>query len=406
VKRSALPWLVGGLILVCALCASAVEAAAEATPLHVLFIGNSFVYYNNSPAMLAALATAAGRPLSTTMVVEGGASLEDHWKKGEALAAIRSGHWDYVVLNDQSTFGQVFLVRGRYRVGGDDELLRYGAEFTRAAREAGAATILLCHWKDLGAPGEDQVAIDRACQEFSRETGARTVLAGAAFSSVLRSHPSLHLYDPDAHHPSAAGSYLVAALLTGAIVGRSPTGGPATIRGHAVDEDTGREAEEISTLVELPEETARLLQERAWRIASRATATPSPAPGMPALELPTVPRGRPIALLELVGRWTGPIDLYPWPGVLTVQLSSEGDKVGVAGTITFGGRPRDIALAPTEVTFDGSRLSWVDPHGPNGSRVTYTATFDGTRLRGVAEMTASDDSIYGIGEWTMSRDPR
>jgi len=405
-KHPMLSWLVGGLVVGCALCVSTVGAAGEAPALRVLFVGNSFVYYNNSPAMLAALASAAGRPVSTTMVVEGGASLEDHWKKGVALAAIRSGHWDYVVLNDQSTFGQVFLVRGRYRVGGDDELLRYGAEFATAAREAGATAILLCHWKDLGAPGEDQVAIDRACQGFARETGARTVLAGAAFSSVMRSRPSLHLYDPDAHHPSAAGSYLVAALLASTIVGHSPAGGPATIRGHAVDEDTGQEAEEISTLVDLPEETARFLQERAWRVASRGTGTSSPPPGIPALELPTVPRGRPIALPELAGRWTGPIDLYPWPGVLTVQLSSEGDKAGISGSITFGGRPNDITLTATEVTFDGSRLSWVDPHGPNGSRITYTATFDGTRLRGVAEMTASDDSIYGIGEWTMSRDPR
>ena len=73
--------------------------------LRVLFIGNSYTFVNNLPWMLSELARAADDSpvIDTEMIVAGGATLRTHWEGGRALAAIRRGHWDYVVLQEQST---------------------------------------------------------------------------------------------------------------------------------------------------------------------------------------------------------------------------------------------------------------------------------------------------------------
>src|SRR2546423_78627 len=79
------------------------RAVVPTTPtgpgLHVLFIGNSLTYVNNLPAILEAIADSAGEPLlETRMVAKPDYSLEDHWKDGDARAAIAKGGWGVVVL--------------------------------------------------------------------------------------------------------------------------------------------------------------------------------------------------------------------------------------------------------------------------------------------------------------------
>ena len=85
------------------------EAATQQSSraeLHVLFIGNSFTYFNNMPHLVEAISESDDSPhIKTEMVAIGGARLEDLWHQGSALAAIRKQHWDYVVMNEQSALG-------------------------------------------------------------------------------------------------------------------------------------------------------------------------------------------------------------------------------------------------------------------------------------------------------------
>ncbi|MSQ21167.1 MAG: SGNH/GDSL hydrolase family protein [Betaproteobacteria bacterium] len=69
----------------------------------VLFIGSSYTYYFEMPAIVAALSQASPRELRTKMIAVGGATLEDHWEPGVAQRAIHERRWDYVVLQEQST---------------------------------------------------------------------------------------------------------------------------------------------------------------------------------------------------------------------------------------------------------------------------------------------------------------
>src|SRR5262245_54085065 len=78
-------------------------SAPKSAALSVLFIGNSFTARNDLPGLIAGLAEARGLRIEHRLISAGGASLRMHWNKGEALQAIRTGGYDYVVLQEQST---------------------------------------------------------------------------------------------------------------------------------------------------------------------------------------------------------------------------------------------------------------------------------------------------------------
>ena len=63
-----------------------------------LFVGNSLTATNDLPGRVAGLAAAAGRRLEYEEITFGGFSLEDHWNQGDARAAIATGRWNVVIM--------------------------------------------------------------------------------------------------------------------------------------------------------------------------------------------------------------------------------------------------------------------------------------------------------------------
>src|SRR2546425_850497 len=102
--------LPGVLALMVALIGAAVTHAQAPTAtkeLHVLFIGNSQIYFNDLPAMVETLAESApaDRPrIRADRFVAGGASLDRLWNagdgKGTARAKIQEKKWDYVIVQE------------------------------------------------------------------------------------------------------------------------------------------------------------------------------------------------------------------------------------------------------------------------------------------------------------------
>ena len=92
-RRTALVSLVLGLRLL-----AQTEAADK--PLQVLFIGNSYTYFNNLPKQVEAIAASqkAGPRIRTGASLSGGKTLQWHWENQKAVEAIRQGGWDFVVL--------------------------------------------------------------------------------------------------------------------------------------------------------------------------------------------------------------------------------------------------------------------------------------------------------------------
>ncbi len=189
--------------------------------IRILFIGNSFTFYNDLPRMVAQLAAAGGqRSLHYENETPGGYTLEKHWQDRRAVSRIQSGHWDFVVLQDQS---EAPLLRR-------DAMIEYGKNFDAEIKKQRAKTILYETWALQNKP-EQQTAISNAYEGLSRHLKARLAPVGSAWQTALRSDPKLILHDMDHKHPNATGTYLGACVFYATIFGKSPEGLPGRIGG-------------------------------------------------------------------------------------------------------------------------------------------------------------------------------
>jgi hypothetical protein len=185
----------------------------KGAPLKMLFIGNSFTARNDLPGLIARLAEARGKALEYRLISAGGASLRTHWNAGEALKAIQGGHYDHVVLQEQSTLP----VKNAKRMHENVRL------FDEAIQAAGAKTVLYMTWARQNAP-ESQQAITDAYAGIGQELGAAVVPVGVAWERFLGTHEKPVLHDKDQSHPTLAGSYLAACVFLAVLFDESPVG--------------------------------------------------------------------------------------------------------------------------------------------------------------------------------------
>ena len=164
----------------------------------LLFVGNSFIFRNDLPALVQQLAPV---PLETQTVVAGGASLRQHINSGAVKAALANAKWNYVILQEQSTLP-----------------IKNPARFAANVRELhelisthGATTALYQTWARQNAP-ETQQPLSAAYADLARELGVLLIPVGDAWHSALRENPKAPLFDADGSHPSLAGSQLAASV--------------------------------------------------------------------------------------------------------------------------------------------------------------------------------------------------
>ena len=212
---------------------------SRATSLKVLFIGNSFTARNNVPGLIAQLAEARGQQLQHHLIQAGGASLRMHWNKGEAQKTIEQTHYDYVVLQEQSTLP----IKNASRMHENIRL------FDEVIKASGAKTALYLTWARQNAP-ETQAAITSAYTSIGEELGATIIPVGVAWQNFLRKHQQPVLHDQDQSHPTLAGSYLAACVFFVVLFAESPVGIASDLKG-------------------LTQAEAELLQKTAWAVAQR-----------------------------------------------------------------------------------------------------------------------------------------
>jgi hypothetical protein len=188
---------------------------AEVASLKVLFIGNSFTARNNVPGLIEELAAARGKQFEHQLIQAGGASLRMHWNKGEAQQEIQRLHYDYVVLQEQSTLPVKNALRFHENVRLFDEVIK--------ASEA--KTALYLTWARQNAP-ETQAALTEAYTVIGTELGALVVPVGVAWQHLLQKHKQPVLHDKDQSHPTLAGSYLAASVFYAVLFKDQPTGAP------------------------------------------------------------------------------------------------------------------------------------------------------------------------------------
>jgi hypothetical protein len=201
----------------------ATDADAAPAPLRVLFIGNSYTYVNDLPGMLTSIAASAGTSptIATDEVVQGGATLSDHWDAGAAQARINERTWSHVVLQGQS-------LEPTYPGTGFAEP---AVAFGQLAADAGARPTLFVTWArapndpsynsyDMLNADEMQDVLTGAYAGVAKQLpGSILSCVGEAFRTSLHDHPDIVLHQTDFSHPTVAGTYLAACTFYVALTG-------------------------------------------------------------------------------------------------------------------------------------------------------------------------------------------
>ncbi len=254
---------------------SLADTHRTSTALRVLFIGNSYTYFNNLPRLIAALAESAheAQPLESEMFTVGGASLKSHWENRKAVDRIKQGHWDYVVLQEQSTLGPAPLLNGIPQINAPETFYQYARLFDAEIKKAGAKTFFFLTWARRDSP-QNQVLLNDAYSSITKELNAEIAPVGVAWATAFKQRPDLELNQIDNAHPSSAGSYLAACVFYASFYGKSPEGltsrilgSPIDADGHPIDNRDGPlkpSAIEVE-LVSLSDTDAVFLQQVAWQ---------------------------------------------------------------------------------------------------------------------------------------------
>ena len=172
----------------------------------LLFIGNSFIFRNDLPALIGQMAP---HEIETQNIVAGGASLRLHLNSGAIENALDEAKWDIVVLQEQSTLPIKNTKRFHENV----------REVQQLIEKTGAQTALYQTWARQNAP-ETQDTLNRAYETIAEEIGALLIPVGAAWQKALampnegqnEMQNDLPLYDADGSHPAPLGSYLAACV--------------------------------------------------------------------------------------------------------------------------------------------------------------------------------------------------
>ncbi len=220
-------------ILSIAGCASNLPLSVEAHPheslaarvhsrstLRVLFIGNSYCF--GAPRAFEKLAIARGHKVVVDQQSFGSWTLAKHAKNLGTLSAIRGGHWDVVVIQEQSVIPSLPEPK-RARM-----MTKPLRTLASEARAAGAIPILYQSWGrrdgDPKIPGDTFLTMNHRLRTgyhaASRDAGGLVVVpVGDAWEKEVAAGRGAHLYNSDGSHPTRDGNRLIAEVFYRTIFG-------------------------------------------------------------------------------------------------------------------------------------------------------------------------------------------
>ncbi|MAB48150.1 MAG: hypothetical protein CMC05_05925 [Flavobacteriaceae bacterium] len=275
--------------------------------IRILFIGNSYTYFNSSPELLKALIQEKHpeKVVETKLISDGGMTLAHHWKDNRALEAIQSGKWDYVVLQEQSKLGKAVMIDKDIFFGQTNKFFEYARKFDAEVKKAGSKTVFMMTWSVKNRPNE-QAILSHAYASIAKELDAIVAPVGLVWDNV-RSNPNINLYANDGNHPSTAGSYLIASTLYGTLLGENPIGLSGTLTGHRLS-NSGEPSSNQEQLVNLNTEDAQLIQNASWKVVNamqKADDYLNFEKPNPTYTIPVLAKGEKIELANITGRWFG-----------------------------------------------------------------------------------------------------
>ena len=183
----------------------------------ILFIGNSYTYYNDLPEMISNIANDFGDVINHDQSTPGGTSLYAHSQNQTTINKINQQSWDYVVLQDQSqrpSLSPSYVAASVYP---------YASQLVGLidSNNICSEPIFYMTW---GRKYGDQTNCNNyppvctflGMQERLRESyltmgidnQATVSPVGISFKNSIALDSTIDLYSPDHSHPSIYGSYL------------------------------------------------------------------------------------------------------------------------------------------------------------------------------------------------------
>jgi hypothetical protein len=199
----------------------------------VLFIGNSYTYYNDLPDMLSKISSSFGDSVFYDQNTPGGYSLYTHSQDQLTIDKINQQNWDYVVLQDQSqrpSLSPAYV---------STAVFPYAQQLVDLIYQNYNCTEPLFYmtWGRKNGDLTNCVNYPPVCtylgmQERLRDSyismginnNATVSPVGIAFKNAIALDSTIELYNNDNSHPSIYGTYLAACVFYSTIFKKSSIG--------------------------------------------------------------------------------------------------------------------------------------------------------------------------------------
>jgi hypothetical protein len=254
---AALPLLAALLLPLAATAQSAPKRTDPgARPDSMLWVGNSFFYFNNSMhSHFGPLVTSLNeKPVRGTSMTISGSGLD--WHDMESLVRPNGlGRYSFVGDNEirfnppGRQYDTVIMmdcsqcpIHPQLQQSFHDTVKKD----TDILRKQGIRPVLFMSWAYKDKPEMTRQLAD-AYTRAANDNDLMVIPAGLAFAKAIERKPDLELYQADKRHPSLAGTYLASCATYAALFRKSPVGATYTAG--------------------LPADTAKLLQQAAWDAA-------------------------------------------------------------------------------------------------------------------------------------------
>ena len=191
------------------------QAVATQVPRRILFVGDSFTYYQNGIyTHFEKLAAAANPPLVVTADKSafGGAFLHRLWDMKEPIKAIDTAAFDVVVLQEDIPETTVADFR------------EYARKFVAEVRKNHARPVLFMAWAYPRLGWISIAEIAQAHRDAAKELNVEVAPVRLAWQQASKQRPGMNYYGPDLEHPTIYGTYLATCVVYATIYDQNPTG--------------------------------------------------------------------------------------------------------------------------------------------------------------------------------------
>jgi hypothetical protein len=202
----------------------------------ILFVGNSFSFYNNGiHNQVANLIRAKGlwqaKVNKHRLMTLSGGKLSEHSELLSTFLDQKNTLWDLVILQEVSNGAIISEDKSKFRSS--------AKRLVEDIESAGSKTALFMTWAYDNKP-EMIIPLAKAYQKLGKELNVPVFPVGMAFTDFQLKYPDIPLHIPDVlgvkngkvtykktwKHPSPAGSYLAACVFYSVLYGESAEGNP------------------------------------------------------------------------------------------------------------------------------------------------------------------------------------